>query len=87
MKVMRGKHISKEMDNHRKSMQNEYVKKMAGARVDLNDYKKETKDNFENKNLQMNEETLIDFDEHEYTPMNQNFVRIERTNNTSSKLR
>ena len=44
------------------------------------------KDNFENENLQMNEETLIDFDEHEYTPMNQNFVRIERTHNTTSKL-
>ena len=85
MKVMRGKHISKEMDKNRKSMQNDYVKKMAAAKVDLNDYKKENKDNFENENLQF-EETLIDFDEHEYTPMNQNFVRIERTHNTSSKF-
>ena len=86
MKVMRGKHISKEMDKHRKSMQNDYVKKMAAAKVDPNDYKKDNKDNFENENLQMNEETLIDFDEHEYNPMNQNCVRIERTHNTNSKL-
>ena len=67
-------------------MQNDYVKKMAAAKVDLKDYKKENKDNFENENLQINEETLIDFDEHEYTPMNQNFVRIERTHNVTSKL-
>ena len=65
MKVMRDKHISKEMHKNRKSMQNDYVKKMA---------------------LQINEETLIGFDEHEYTPMNQNFVRIERTHNVTSKL-
>ena len=67
-------------------MQNDYVKKMAAAKIDLKDYKKENKDNFENENLQINEETLIDFDEHEYTPMNQNFVRIERTHNVTSKL-
>ena len=46
-------------DKNRTSMQNDYVKKMAA------DYKKENEDNFENTNLQMNEETLIDFDEHE----------------------
>ena len=82
MKVMRDKHISKEMQKNRKSMQNDYVKKMAAAKVDL----KENKDYFENEHLQINEETLIDFDEHEYTPMNQNFVRIKRTHNDNSKL-
>ena len=73
-------------DKNRTSMQNDYVKKMTAAKVDLKDYKKENNDNFENENLQINEETLIDFDEHEYTPMNQNFVRIKRTHNDNSKL-
>ena len=43
MKVMRDKHIFKEMHKSRKSMQNDYVKKIAAAKVDLNDYKKKTR--------------------------------------------
>ena len=80
---MRNKHISKEMtDRNRKVMQNDYVKKMAAAKVmkvDIKDYKKESWDDFENENIKNNDDVLIDLDEtayHEYTPMNP--VRYER---------
>merc|ERR1719233_207179 len=68
MKVMRDRHISKEMDRNRKSMQNNYVKKMTAARVSFDPH--HHRENFENEILENKVDSIIDFDDDEYTPMN-----------------
>ena len=80
MRVMRDKHISREMDRNRKTMKNAYVKKMSAAKVNIKDYHKE---NLENEILQDTEESLINFDENEYTPMN---LQIDRSKYDFRKL-
>jgi len=64
---MRDRHISKEMDRNRKSLQNDYVKKMAAARVSLDPHHHQ--ESIENKMLQNKHNSHIDFDDDEYTPM------------------
>ena len=66
---MRDKHISNEMDRNRKSMQNDYVKKMTAARIFLS---KDQNENIEKGIRQNKIESLLDLDDNEYTPMNQN---------------